>query len=58
MDAYYRREKMYEILPLISLNHSQFVSNDKIASPEGIAMLKDYNYRKNHYNYKPKYNYK
>lgn len=30
MDAYYRKEKMYEMLPLISLNHSQFVSNDKI----------------------------
>ena len=27
MDAYYRKEKMYEMLPLISLNHSEFVRN-------------------------------
>ena len=29
MDSYYRKERMFEILPLISLNHSQFVSNEK-----------------------------
>jgi len=27
MDAYYRKENMFEMLPLISLNHSEFVKN-------------------------------
>ena len=30
MDVYYRKEKMCEILPMISLNHSEFVSNEKV----------------------------
>lgn len=34
MDAYYRKEKMYEILPLISLNHSPFVNNSQIGTPQ------------------------
>jgi hypothetical protein len=36
MDAYYRKEKMYEILPLISLNHSEFVNNEKVETAEGL----------------------
>ena len=61
MDAYYRKEKMHEILPLISLNHSQFVSNDKVSTPEALEKFRDYNYRRNqqnHYQKYPKHNYK
>lgn len=59
MDAYYRKERMFEMLPLISLNHSQFVRNENIETPEGQATLKDFNSRKiAQYNYKPKFNYR
>lgn len=36
MDAYYRKEKMYEILPLISLNHSPFVQNSQVGTSEAL----------------------
>ena len=59
MDAYYRKEKMYEMLPMISLNHSQFVLNENVQTAEGLATLKDFNSRKTYHNqYKAKYNYK
>lgn len=28
MDTIYRKEKMNEMFPLVSLNHSEFVAND------------------------------
>ena len=46
MDAYYRKEKMYELLPLISLNHSEFVRNENVETTVGLATLKDFNSRK------------
>lgn len=59
MDAYYRKEKMYEMLPMISLNHSQFVLNENVQTAEGLATLKDFNSRKTYHNqYKTKYNFK
>ena len=30
MDNIYRKEKMHEILPLIALNHSEFLHNDQV----------------------------
>ena len=57
MDAYYRKEKMYEMLPWISLNHSQFVKNENVETPAGLATLKDFTSRRtNEYNYRPKFN--
>jgi hypothetical protein len=36
MDTIYRKEKMNEILPLISLNHSEFVNNDDVETAAGL----------------------
>ena len=60
MDAYYRKEKIYEMLPYISLNHSQFVKNDQVETTESMAVFRDFNSRKsqNGYQQRPRYQYK
>ncbi len=48
------------MFPLISLNHSDFISNDKVETAQGLQILRDYNYRlknQNNYSYQQR-NYK
>jgi len=55
MDTIYRKEKINEILPLIALNHSEFVHNDEAESAKALAIFRDYNARKHEGNrYKQK----
>ena len=46
MDTIYRKEKMHEILPLIALNHSQFVNNSEVQTARGMEVLRNYNARR------------
>ena len=46
MDTIYRKEKMHEILPLIALNHSEFLHNDQVETARGLEVFRNYNARK------------
>jgi hypothetical protein len=46
MDIYYRKEKINEILPYISLNHSEFVRNEDSESHSALDIFRKYNSRR------------
>lgn len=53
MDAYYRKENMYLMFPLVSLNHSPFVNNSEIGTPEALDRFRNFNYRRIHQKHYP-----
>lgn len=46
MDIYYRKEKICDILPYISLNHSEFVRNEEVESQQALDIFRKFNSRK------------
>ena len=46
MDKFYRADKIFEILPDISLNHSDFVRNEEAETPTALEIFRKFNSRK------------
>lgn len=57
MDMYYRKEKIHEILPYISLNHSEFVRNEDVETQSALNIFRKFNARREKkYTYLPNKN--
>ena len=46
MDLYYRQAKMNEVLPFISLNHSEFVKDNEVESRNALETFRRFDSRK------------
>ncbi len=46
MDKFYRADKIFEILPYISLNHSDFVRNQDAETSTALETFRKFNSRK------------
>lgn len=51
MDTIYRKEKISDMLPDISLNHSEFVGNEAVETPGGLEVFRRFNARREKKNY-------